>query len=445
VSAGPARRGRSLVPLYAATAVLTLGEGSLALLLPPYLVGRALPAGLVGVVVTAYGVASLVSRVPAGLLYRARHATLLIAAGCVLSSGAFALIPLTGHPALVAALVALDGLGFGLASTATMAALIDRRPPGAAAGSIMGWYTGSLGAGYAGAGFLAGALGDGLGPGPAMLVLAVVPLVAATLLGAALRWAPRLAADRPAAAARGAEDRRGAQAGSRAGVIARLRGFRHQPALVWVAFLVSLYINLASGVLNTYFPLYGLSIGLTLTQIGMLSGIHGILAAVVRFGSGPLFGLISYRAALPVMVIVSGAGVVAVGLVTMLPLLAVSWGIVGLARGILRVASSALVMEAAGAADADRGAASGIYLAGLDLGKIVGPAVGALSVGLVGLRGTFLIAGVAFPAAYLGIAAALTRSGAHGAGEGDPADDRERSRPVVAGGARVDRALPREP
>jgi MFS family permease len=229
------------------------------------------------------------------------------------------------------------------------------------------------------------------------------------------------------------------------GVVARLRGFRHLPALVWVAFLVSLYINLASGVLNTYFPLYGLSIGLTLTQIGMLSGIHGILAAVVRFGSGPLFGLISYRAALPVMVIVSGAGVVAVGLVTMLPLLAVSWGIVGLARGILRVASSALVMEAAGAADADRGAASGIYLAGLDLGKIVGPAVGALSVGLVGLRGTFLIAGVAFPAAYLGIAAALTRSGAHGAGEGDPADDRERSRPVVAGGARVDRALPREP
>ena len=45
--------------------------------------------------------------------------------------------------------------------------------------------------------------------------------------------------------------------------------------------------------LNTYFPLYGLSIGLTLTQIGMLSGIHGILAAGVRFASGPLFGAIS--------------------------------------------------------------------------------------------------------------------------------------------------------
>ena len=403
MSARTGQRGRALIALCAATAVLTLGEGSLALLLPPYLSGRALPASLIGVVVTAYGVASLASRLPAGVLYRSRRAGLLIAAGCVLSAVAFAAIPLTGDPLAVAALVALDGLGFGLASTTTMAALIDRRPPGAAAGSIMGWYTGSLGAGYAAAGFLAGALGDAMGPGSAMVALAVVPLLAATLLGLALRLAPRRegAIGAPPGAAEAAPPP--------PGLLARLGGFRRASALVWLAFLVSLYINLAGGVLNTYFPLYGLSIGLTLTQIGALTGIHGILAAAVRFGAGPLFRVISYRAALPVMVVVSGTGVVAVGLVRVLVLLAVAWSVVGLARGILRVASGALVMDVAGERDADRGAASGIYLAGLDLGKILGPAVGAASVGLLGLRGTFLFVGVAFPAVYLVLAGWLTR------------------------------------
>jgi MFS transporter, YNFM family, putative membrane transport protein len=356
--------------------------------------------------VTSYGVASLLSRLPAGVMYRASRATVLIAAGCVLSAAAFALIPLTGHPVAAAALVALDGLGFGLASTVTMAALIDRRPPGANAGSVMGWYTGSLGAGYAGAGFLAGTLGDAVGPASAIVTLAVVPLLAATLLGVALRLAPRFQdAAAPGSQATGRRRRR--TSGPWPRLLVRLCGFRRTSALVWLAFLVSLYINLASGVLNTYFPLYGLSIGLTLTQIGMLSGIHGILAAGVRFASGPLFGAISYRAALPVMVVLSGVGVVAVGVARAVPLLAVAWGVVGLARGILRVASSALVMDAAGRADADRGAASGIYLAGLDLGKILGPAVGAASVAVLGLRGTFLMVGVAFPLVYLTFAGRL--------------------------------------
>jgi MFS family permease len=109
--------------------------------------------------------------------------------------------------------------------------------------------------------------------------------------------------------------------------------------------------------------------------------------------------------------------VVAVGLARALPLLALAWGVVGLARGILRVASGALVMDAAGATDGDRGAASGIYLAGLDLGKILGPAVGAGSVALLGMRGTFLLVGVAFPALYLAVAGRLQRRAAAGGPE----------------------------
>jgi predicted MFS family arabinose efflux permease len=181
---------RPLVPLYAASAVLTLGEGSVALLIPPYLHLRGFDAGVIGVVLAAYGIASLATRVPAALLYRSHRGPWLVAGGCVLSAVAFASIPLTGMPAPVAGLVALDGIGFSIATTGAMTALIERRPPGSSAGSIMGWYTGSLGIGYAAAGFVGGTLGDELGVDTAILVLALVPLLAAARLKLSLDAAP---------------------------------------------------------------------------------------------------------------------------------------------------------------------------------------------------------------------------------------------------------------
>jgi predicted MFS family arabinose efflux permease len=66
-------------------------------------------------------------------------------------------------------------------------------------------------------------------------------------------------------------------------------------------------------------------------------------------------------------------------------------------------------MDSAGEVDAKRGAASGVYLAGLDLGKVLGPLVGGVGADTVGLRTTFLIVSVAFPAVYFALAAVLRR------------------------------------
>ena len=63
---------------------------------------------------------------------------------------------------------------------------------------------------------------------------------------------------------------------------------------------------------------------------------------------------------------------------------------------------------------------SGIYLAGLDLGKVLGPLVGGVGAHAVGLRATFLIVSAAFPAVYFALAAALRRR------------NRREPRPVVA-------------
>ena len=380
-----------LLPLYAASAVLTLGEGSVALLLPPYLHRHGIHAATIGAIVSVYGVASLASRIPAGSLYRSHRAAAIIAGGCAMSSIAFFAIPLTGHPVVLGALVGLDGLGFGVATTAAMAALMDVRPPEADAGAVMGWYTGSVGVGYAVAGFVGGVAGDLLGVSHAILLLAVVPLFAAAALAAALRRTQGARSDAVPQMARSFA----------------LRAFLRAPALVWLAFFVTLYINLVSGVLNTFFPIYGLAIGLSLAQIGFLSGIHGAFAAAVRFAAGPLFRIVPYRRTVPLMVVVSGASIALLAGSKLMIVLAVAWGAIGISRGLLRVASGAVVLDAAPVQDADRGAASAIYLSGLDVGKIVGPLVGGASVSVVGMRWTFLLVATVFPALYFALAAGL--------------------------------------
>jgi predicted MFS family arabinose efflux permease len=385
---------RSLVPLYLASGVLTLGEGSLALLAPPYLHGHGHSEAAIGTALAVYGLAALVARLPGGMLYRSHRGPWLVAVGCVMSCAAFACITLTEDIFAISALLALDGIGFSLSTTGVMAALIERRPEGSSAGSIMGWYTGSIAAGYAAAGFVGGALGDVLGVADAILLLALVPLVAGVLLGRAMNAA---AGDSTAST-------------ERAG-FAGLRDLRRLPGLVWLAFLVSLYINLVNGVLFTFFPIYGLAIGLSLAQVGALTGIHGTTAALIRLASGVVFKRISYARILPFMVVLSGLSVAGLSTFTAFTLLAVTWAVIGVTRGILRVASGALVMDFAGDSDSERGVASGVYLAGLDLGKIIGPLVGGASASLVGIRTTFVLIAVAFPVAYLLTTAAVARRG----------------------------------
>ena len=386
------RTARGLIPLYAASTLLVVGEGSFQLLTPPYMHGRHLSSVLIGVAVSAYGLASLVVRLPAGAFYRSHRAWTLIAGGTLLSSAAFALLTVTASPVLLVLLVALDGAGFAIATTANMAALIERRPAGSNAGSIMGWYTGSIGLGYALAGFVGGALGDALGVRAAILLLACVPLAAGALLVGFVR------STQPE---RAPVEQRGAW----------WRSFHGLPGAVWLAFFVTLYLNLVSGVLLTFYPLYGLAIGLSLSQIGAFQGVYGGAASIVRFLSGLIFRHVAYEKTLALMVCVSGVSIAAIAGLRTAALLVVPWAALGLARGLLRVSSAALVMDEAGESDAARGAASGVYLAGLDLGKIVGPLAGGVGIGAVGFRTTFLTASVVLPAVYLALAATVRRRG----------------------------------
>ncbi|MPZ88003.1 MAG: MFS transporter [Nitriliruptorales bacterium] len=376
------RRGSRwhLAALYAATFLSTVGDGSVQLLLPPHLASTGLSPGTIGPVVAAYSVAALVSRVVAGAVYRADRIALLVSGGCVASAIAFVLIARSSSVPVLVALSAMNGMGWAAASTGGLAAIMELRR-GANAGVVMGWYTGFIGAGYAAAGFLGGVLGDHLGTAGAITALAVVPVVASVALGGILRGVRHVEA--------GDYPRRPS-----------LSAFARLQPYVWLAFFIALHLNLLSGVLHTYFPLYGLAIGLSLTQIGVLTGTHSALGSAVRFVAAPLFRVVPYRRTLPWLVAIGGLSVAAMVLSSAYTALLIAWGVLGLSRGVLRVASSALVMDSSREDGRDRGAASGVYLAGLDVGKIVGPLAGGMAVEVMGLRSAFVLAGLGFPLVF---------------------------------------------
>ncbi|MBA3737839.1 MAG: MFS transporter [Actinobacteria bacterium] len=381
---------RPLIGFLIGTGLLTLANGMFNLLVGPIVESRGLTEAMIGAIVATGSLSSLVLRIPAGNAFRSGRATALVMAGTVLAAMGYGLLMASAAPAL-AVLSALQGAGFAVATTAGMAALMERRPAGVGSGSLMGWYTGSIGIGYALAGFVGGTLADGVGPRGALTAAAGAALVSGWVTARSIRRLRRH---------RGTVDESGAPP---------LRGWvRGMPTGVWLGFAIAVYINLVNGGMNAFFPLYALGLGLSLSQIGVLSGIHASLASTVRFGAGPLLSRASYRGVTVAMVGLTGLGVTAVavprGFIPLMLLVAM----VGSARGVLRVVSGAVVMEAAGSSSRLGGRASGIYLAGLDLGNAVGPLIGGVVAEVAGLRGSFLVLGILPALVFVAVGAALS-------------------------------------
>jgi MFS family permease len=386
-----------LIGFLVGTALFTLANGMFNLLVGPAVESRGHTEAMIGAIVATGSISSLALRIPAGNAFRSGRATLLVLVGSFLAAIGYVLLPMASAAPLLAVLSALQGAGFAVATTAGMAALMERGPAKVGAGSLMGWYTGSIGAGYALAGFVGGTLADAIGLRGALAVSAVVALVSGWVTTRSIGHLPRHRAD--------VDD----------GAPPLLGWVRGMPAGVWLGFAIAVYINLVNGGMNAFFPLYALGLGLSLSQIGVLSGIHASLASTVRFGVGPLLGRASYRGVTVAMVGLTGLGVTCIAVPRGFMPLVLLVAMVGLARGVLRVVSGAIVMEAAGSSSRLGGRASGIYLAGLDLGNAVGPLIGGFVAEVAGLRGSFLALGI-LPAVVF-MAAGVALSGRRRSGE----------------------------
>jgi predicted MFS family arabinose efflux permease len=390
---GPRALLLALAPVYLSVFLFTAGNAALTVLVPVYLARDAgLGPAAIGIVLGTLSVAALATRLPTGLAYSASRGRALLLAGGAFSASTFALLPFARSPVVLALLLALNGVGWSVATTAQLALLVARPPAGVSTAVAMGYFSGATAFGNIAA-VGGGVSGDLIGLRPTFWVFAVTPLVAALLMSAAVpgvvaRQEPR--EERPRAP---------------------LRRLVRLPLAVWVGVLVMFFINGLNSIMNAFHPVMAHRAGLSLTQIGALSSMRSWASASSRFGSGPLFQRFDAKGlTLPLVAIGTLATCFVPSVIGMFVLQIPLFLLMGLSRGLLRVTGSADAFDAVGDDDRGHGLVSALLYGGLDLGKIVAPVVGGVVAGLWGYATMFRVVPVGFLLLYLALAIPARRA-----------------------------------
>lgn len=377
-----------VIAVYLLMMLMTTTEGTLQLILPPYLdaYGYALP--LIGVCLSLLSVTRLTSRIPVGASYSATRAKRMLVVALIGLSVATAGFAVAGGQLVPVILLTLaHGFAFGSMGTLLLAVIIDLTG-GERAGNVMAWFTAALSTGYSMGAFVGGAVGDTLGLDAAFLIAGALPLlgIAIVLILPVFAGPPRPEERAP-------------------GLRGLLSGITRLDPRVWLAFVIVLYVNLVLDAVDSFFPLFGLAIGLTLAEVGILRALKSAAATVIRFASLAIFRWIEPAAINVWGVVVMAASTVALPLATGFAALLGLFAILGFCRGLLRVTTAATVADLRREGK-DVGLASGVYNAGLDIGAIIGPSVGGVVASAVGIPAMFQIIALVSLGAYLAVALA---------------------------------------
>jgi MFS family permease len=380
---------------YLVVALLNGSEGMVTLLVPPYMDGLGFAPTAVGLLVSAYGVACLISRLPAGALYRGARAKTLLCSALAAVAIISMTYPLATDGWSLLLVRAMHGLAYGLATTINLALFIDSLPPNAARHHAMGYFMGALGGGFTLGQAVSGFAADWFGYGWAFVIAGLPPLLALPLVEA-----PPAAVARPA-------PRPARNEGFRAGLLRGVRALG-APGIAPIA-LLGFFLAFFLQVSSTFMPLFALAIGLGLSEIGLLRSAHSVCNSITRPFSGGFIDRVGHARI--------GAGSLAFNAValTLLPTMTtmLSLGLlmiaIGLVRGIAMVANTVSLAADVDETQVSRGLATGIYYASRDLGGIAGPVVGGLTAGLVGIDDMFRIVPPLGLAAYVVVLAASAR------------------------------------
>jgi predicted MFS family arabinose efflux permease len=387
---------QALAPVYVSVFLFVAGNSALSVLVPVYLSRHAhLGVTTIGAVVGVFGVASLAARLPVGLAYSFARGRVFLLAGGGLTAAAFALAPFVRDPVVFGALMALNGLGWSIATTAQLALLVARPPGDVSTAAAMGWFSGATGLGNMVGGVLGGASADLIGLRPTFFVLAATPLLGALLMTqkvGASTLISREEADR----------------------VRHGRSWRllfDMPVAVWAGVLVMFFINGLNAVTNTFHPVLAVGAGLSLTQIGALSSIRSWASSSSRFGSGPLFARFDPAGfTMPLVIVGTLATCLIPSVITSFLIQIPLFAVAGLSRGLLRVTGSADAFDAAQGDDRRHGLISALLYGGLDLGKIVLPVVGGTVAGVWSIATMFRVVPLALLLLYLALAVPARRA-----------------------------------
>ena len=323
----------------------------------------------------------LTSRVPTGVAYRAdrakrQYALALVVFGLTTVGLGFS----QGQALVIAVLSGVHGFAFGALGTLGLALAIDVSG-GRRAGSSMAWYTAAISTGYAIGYFLGGTLADPLGIPQTLSLIGVLPIVAALAVFRlpAIEGAPQTFE-------RGAGLRGLIAAGARL------------DSRVWLAVTIVLYLNVLQDAVDTFFPVFGPTVGISLAAVGALRALKSGAGIFMRFTIAVLLQAVDYRRVTLLAVLVSAIGTVFIPGTTSVIVLGAIFIVLGLCRGVLRATSAANIAELRNEGR-DVGLASGVYNMGLDVGGIIGPTLGGAIASVTGIGSMFqIVAACAFVA-----------------------------------------------
>jgi predicted MFS family arabinose efflux permease len=377
---------RPFIAVLAIAAAITTTKGTVEIAYPPYLAGYGYTLSLIGFLTALIAVLQLISRLPVGAAYhtdrvKRQFALALVVFGISTSGFAFA----AGQPLLVAALSVLHGFAFGSLGTLGLALAIDVSG-GRRAGVSMAWYTAANSTGYATGSLVGGTLADTIGIPATLGIIGLLPVLAAV---AVMALPPIEAAPFPS-------DR-----GS--GLRGLLAAGRRLDSRVWLAFALVLYLNVLMDSVDTFFPVFAPTIGISLGTVGVLRAIKSGSAIFIRSTGVVLLRAVDYRRVTLIAVVAAAAAAMALPLSSSLAVLVPIFIVSGLARGVLRATSAATIAELRNEGR-DVGLASGIYNSGLDIGTIVGPALGGVIASVFGIGPMFQIIAALSLLAWLAVA-----------------------------------------
>ena len=372
-----------LVPIVA----VTLQSNSSSTVIPPYLDHMRVPVALIGTLISLGPVFALMARLPIGMLYNRGRARWLVSAAIMamgvtnycysfaVSSWSFAVV----H--------CLNGFAYSAVTTLYMAFYVDSLAPDENRNHAMGYYVGCLAVGYSTGNFLGGLIADHWGYSWTFQLGALLSFVAVALL-----WF--LHGPTGDGASQGKRNEP-AKLSVRESCKALL-----EPELATVV-LVALFLNLLHQMGGVFISLYGLGVGMSLTQIGLIRAAYAGCNAVTRPISGHVVNKVGHKG-------LSYFGLPLQSLILMLVPLFTGFGTIlvvyvasGFMRAIVVVANAVGLVQDVPESKVRRGLASGVYNAAGDMGNILGPSIGGFIAHATGIASVFVVGSLGSTALFL--------------------------------------------
>ena len=366
---------------------VSIQSNSASTLIPPYLDDMRIPVAAIGTLISLGPILALISRLPMGLVYHQARARSLLSVAILAMGVTNYLYALATNVLMFAVVHALNGFAYGAVTTLYMAFFVDSLDHDENRNHAIGYYVGSLAMGYSTGNFFGGLIADYWGYAATFQLGALLSLVAAGLL-----WMLHRPIGTSAGHARGKE---AAKLTSRGSLTALM-----EPELATVV-IVALFLNLLHQMGGVFISLYGLAVGLSLTQIGIIRAAYAGCNAITRPISGHVVNKVGHRG-------LSYFGLPLQSLILMLVPLFTGFGAIlfvyvasGFLRAVVIVANAVGLVQDVPEARVRRGLASGVYNAAGDLGNILGPFVGGIIAQAAGIASVFVIGSLGSTAVFL--------------------------------------------